>query len=77
MKIIPATIENGVVIPSEELPSGILTQFNGENYIIYEDGDILPEPLVNEPIEPTKEDMQRQLQTLLAQAQELMNKIGD
>lgn len=78
MKIIPAlTDENGVIIPSEELPKGILTQFNGAEYIVYEEGDALPEQPVYEIVEPTKEDMQIQLQDLLKQAQELMGKIND
>lgn len=77
MKIIPAIHdENNVIIPSEELPKGILTQFDGENYVVYEEGDTLPKQPVYEASEPTQEDMQAQLQDLLKQAQELMGKIN-
>lgn len=75
MKTIAAKLENGVYTPSEELPQGVLTVFNGENYVVYEEGDILPEQSVYEPIEPTQEDLQAQLQDLLAQAKEVMEKL--
>lgn len=76
MKTIAAKLENDVYTPSEELPQGVLTVFNGENYVVYEEGDILPEQPVYEPVEPTQDDLQAQLQDLLAQAQELINKIS-
>lgn len=76
MKIIAAKLENGVFVPKEELPKGILTVFNGENYIVYEEGDTLPEQPINEPTEPAQEDLQAQLAELMKQAQELMGKIN-
>ncbi len=42
MKIIQAIQENGVFKPSEPLPEGILTRFNGVEYVVYEEGDTLP-----------------------------------
>ena len=43
MRIITVTIENGVAIPDEPLPNNsIANQFDGEKYVIYEQGDELP-----------------------------------
>jgi uncharacterized protein YlzI (FlbEa/FlbD family) len=75
MKIIAAKIENGVFTPSEELPQGVLTVFNGESYVVYEDGDTLPEQPVYEVVEPTKEDLQAQAQDLMSQLKEVMEKL--
>ena len=75
MKIIAAKLENGAYIPSEELPKGILTVFNGENYTVYEFGDTLPEQPINEPIEPTQEDLQAEAKDLMAQLKEVMEKL--
>jgi hypothetical protein len=78
MKIIAAiTDENNVIIPSEELPKGILTHFNGTEYVVYEEGDILPEQPVYEPSEPTQEDLQAQAQDLMAQLKEVIGKLND
>lgn len=43
MKIIKSVLIDGVLIPSEPIPeSAIRVVFDGENYIVYEDGDELP-----------------------------------
>ena len=43
MKIITVTIVNDEVIPDEPLPQdSIANQFDGEKYIIYEQGDKVP-----------------------------------
>jgi hypothetical protein len=78
MKIIAAIKDkNDVFIPSAELPKGILTKFDGANYTIYEEGDELPIEVIIEPTqEGIKEDLQTQLQDILAQAQVLINQIN-
>jgi len=77
MKIIPAiTDENNVIVPSEELPKGILTQFNGTEYVVYEEGDTLPEQPVYEQSEPSKEDLQLQAQDLMSQLKDVMERMN-
>lgn len=43
MRIITVTVIDGVVVANEPLPKdSIANQFDGEKYIIYEQGDELP-----------------------------------
>lgn len=42
---IPVVVINGVNCPAEALPGGrLLTVFNGQEYIAYMPGDVLPPP---------------------------------
>lgn len=43
MKVIKATTIEGVITPTEVMPSNAkMIVFNGTEYVIYEDGDELP-----------------------------------
>lgn len=52
MKTIAATVINEVVTPIEAMPTDAkLIVFNGEEYVIYEEGDELPpEPVYDEQL---------------------------
>ena len=49
MKTIAATVINDVITPTETLPNDAkLIVFNGTGYVIYEEGDEIPDEFVSE-----------------------------
>ena len=49
MKTIAATVVNDVITPTEAMPSDAkLIVFDGEKYIIYEEGDEIPAEFIGE-----------------------------